>query len=73
MVKRTISGVIGAALILAILFFNQNVPMIINLFISLVCILTTYEIYLAMGINKVFEILIPSLLFRRYFLFLDSE
>lgn len=63
MVKRTISGVIGAALILAILFFNQNVPMIINLFISFVCILTTYEIYLAMGINKVFEILIPSLLF----------
>lgn len=63
MIKRTISGLLGGLLVIIVLIFNQSVPIAINLFISLVCILTTYEIYSAMGINKMFSLLIPSLIF----------
>ena len=63
MIKRTISGLLGGLLVITVLMFNQSVPIAINLFISLVCILTTYEIYGAMGIGKMFSLLIPSLIF----------
>ncbi|MBR1779657.1 MAG: phosphatidate cytidylyltransferase [Clostridia bacterium] len=63
MVKRTISGLIGGLLVIVVIIFNQRVPMITNLFISLVCILTTHEIYCAMGISRIFSLMIPSLIF----------
>lgn len=63
MIKRTISGLLGGLLVIAVLIFNNRIPIAINLFISLVCILTTYEVYSAMGINKMFSLLIPSLIF----------
>lgn len=63
MITRTISGIIGGLLVLTIIFFNQNVPFLINLFVSAICVLTTYEIYAALDINKTFIIMIPSVIF----------
>ncbi|MDQ5983631.1 MAG: phosphatidate cytidylyltransferase [Eubacteriales bacterium SKADARSKE-1] len=63
MVTRTVSGIIGGLLILMILIFNQSIPILINLFVALICILTIYEICIAMGINKIFKIMLPSVVF----------
>lgn len=63
MVTRTISGLIGGLLVLAIIIFNQSFPFLINIFVSTICVLTTYEIYAALGIDKTFEIMIPSVVF----------
>lgn len=63
MVTRTISGILGGLLILTIIMFNQSVPFLINLFVAAICVLTTYEIYAALGIDKTFDLMIPSIIF----------
>lgn len=63
MLKRTVSGLIGACLVLGLLVFNQSVPMLLNVMVALVCILATYEIFSAMGIYKMLEVTLPSLIF----------
>lgn len=63
MVTRTISGVLGGLLVLTIIMFNQSFPFLINLFVAAICVLTTYEIYAALGIDKTFSIMIPSIIF----------
>lgn len=63
MVTRTVSGVIGGLLVLTIIAFNQSIPFLINLFVAAICVLTTYEIYAALGIDKTFVIMIPSVIF----------
>lgn len=63
MVTRTISGVLGGLLVLAIIMFNQSFPFLINLFVAAICVLATFEIYAALGIDKTFKIMIPSIIF----------
>ena len=63
MVTRTVSGVIGGLLVLSIIFFNQRVPFLINLFIAVVCILACFELYYTSKLNKNFGIVIPGIVF----------
>lgn len=63
MLTRTVSGVIGATLVVCILFFNQSVPIIINLLVAAVCVLSIAEIFSAMGIMNKYIITIPSFIF----------
>lgn len=63
MLKRTVSGLIGVVLVLGLLVFNQSVPMLLNVIVALVCACATYEIFSAMGIYKMLEITLPSVIF----------
>lgn len=63
MAKRIVSGVVGVALVVGVLLFNQTCPIVFNIVIALVCVLATHEVFAAMGIYKFFGILIPTLLF----------
>lgn len=63
MLKRTISGLIGVVLVLGLLIFNQSVPMLLNVILALVCAFATYEIFSAMGIYKMLEVTLPSIIF----------
>lgn len=63
MLTRTISGIIGAILVIMVLFFNASVPLIINALIALVCILSMNELFCAMGLKKRNLLAVPSLLF----------
>lgn len=63
MIKRTVSGILGGLLVLTILVFNQSIPILINIFVALICVLTTYEIHTVLGINRIFQIMLPSVLF----------
>ena len=63
MVTRTVSGIIGGLLVLTIIFFNQRLPFLINLFIAIVCILASFELYFTSNLNKNFKIVIPGIVF----------
>ena len=63
MITRTLSGIIGGSLVIAALIFNNSFPIVINLMIALVCILSTYEIFSVIGKSEMLEILIPSMIF----------
>lgn len=63
MLKRTISGLVGVVLVLALLVFNKSIPMLLNIIVALVCASATYEIFSAMGIYKMVEITLPSVIF----------
>lgn len=63
MLTRTVSGIIGAILVVCVLIFNQSVPIVINLLIAAVCVLSIAEIFSAMGITKKHVITIPSFVF----------
>lgn len=63
MLKRTVSGLIGVVLVLALLMFNQSIPMLLNVIVALVCACATYEIFSAMGIYKMLEVTLPSIIF----------
>ncbi len=60
---RILSGLIGAVFALAVLIFNQNFLMLINVIISIISLLAMREIFAVMGIAKTWIITIPSLLF----------
>lgn len=60
---RVVSGLIGAILVVTVLIFNQSVPISMNLVVGLICFLSTYELFGAMGIKKLFLITIPSMIF----------
>lgn len=63
MVTRTVSGLIGGLLVLLVIFFNQHVPFIINLFIATVCVLASFELYFTSKLNKNLKIVIPGVVF----------
>lgn len=63
MTKRIISGVIGAALVIGVLFLDKTYPIAFNILIAVACVLGTHEVFTAMGIYKFFGILIPTIAF----------
>lgn len=63
MLTRTVSGIIGGLLVLFVIFFNQRVPFIINLFIAVVCILASFELHYTSRLNKNLKIVAPGVIF----------
>ncbi len=63
MVVRTISGILGGILAIIVLVFNNDVPMLLNFVISLICILSVYEVFSAMGVKNMFSVMLPSMVF----------
>ncbi len=63
MVTRTVSGIIGALLVLSIIFFNHRFPFLINVFIAVVCVLACFELYYTSKLNKTPSIVIPGAIF----------
>lgn len=63
MITRTVSGIIGALLVSVALFFNQTFPLLLNILVAFVSLLSMYEIFVAMGVSKIRILVIPSLLF----------
>ncbi len=63
MYKRIFSGLTGAAFIIAVLFFNQSFPWIINLVTSIIAALAVKEIFSVVGMVQIYEVMIPTLAF----------
>ena len=64
MLKRTISGIIGASLVVLAILFNQSFPIFFNILIAAVTSLCMYEIFVAMGILDKYIIKIPTFAFN---------
>lgn len=64
MLKRTISGIIGASLVVLAILFNQSFPIFFNILIAAVTSLCMYEIFVAMGILDKYIITIPTFAFN---------
>lgn len=63
MVTRTISGVLGGLVLIFILIFDSSLPFLLNIAVSIICGFATYEIFSAMGLTKLFKVMIPSVIF----------
>lgn len=73
MVTRIVSGIMGAFLVVLVLIFNQSLPILMNILISLVCILSLNEIFSALGLLKRFFITIPCYMFAAIIPFFISS
>lgn len=73
MLTRIISGVIGAIFIIMVISFNNSFPLVLNIIISLVSVLSTWELFNAIGVKKNYKFLIPSVLFTGVFLLLQNQ
>jgi len=60
---RILSGLIGGGIVVAVLMFNQNVPILLNLLVAVVCLLSSYEFFCAINIKNFYFLSISSLLF----------
>ena len=63
MVTRTISGVLGGLVVIFVLIFNNTLPFLLNVAISIICGFATYEIFSAMGLSKLVKVMVPSVAF----------
>lgn len=63
MLIRIISGVIGAIIVIAVVLFNNSLPFLLNIIISLSSMLSIFELFNAIGMRKNYRIFIPSILF----------
>lgn len=63
MLKRILSGAVGISLIIVVLCLSSTVPILVDIFISLVCAVAVYEFTNAVGSLKLFQISIPSIAF----------
>lgn len=63
MIKRIVSAVIFVPLVILLLILSQFYPIIINILIAAVCVISIYEVFSAMGIYKLYGVIIPSVLF----------
>lgn len=64
--KRIISGVVGAAFAIFVLFFGQSYPAILNLITAVIAALAMSEIFSAMDILKMQIITIPTYIFTAF-------
>jgi phosphatidate cytidylyltransferase len=60
---KTLSGAIGACFVIAVLIFDQTMPMLLNVLIGLVCSLSIYEIFSALHLKNKYLLSIPSYFF----------
>lgn len=63
LVIRVISGLVGIILFLAVLFFNASFPILINIFVSLICVLAVHEVFNVIDVKKKLLITISTLIF----------
>ena len=63
MVTRTISGILGGLVVVFVLIFNNSLPFLLNLVISIICAFATYEIFSVMRLDKMLKVNIPSIVF----------
>ena len=63
MLKRILSGAVGIALIVVVIVFGSSFPIIIDIFISLVCAVAVGEFSNATKTLKLFQISMPSIIF----------
>ena len=62
MVKRTISGIIGAVFVIFALMCNQSFPILLNILIAGVTLFCMYEIFSAMNILDKYILIVPTFL-----------
>lgn len=67
MLKRIISGAVGISLIIAVLCLSSRVPIVVDIFISLVCAMAVGEFIHAIGYIKILQISVPSIAFAFVF------
>lgn len=72
MIIRTISGVLGGLIVIIVLIFNNSLPLLLNAAISIISMLATYEIFSAMGLNKMYKVTIPGILFSAMLPFIGN-
>ena len=63
MLKRILSGAVGIILIIAVLCLSSTVPIVVDIFIALVCTIAVGEFTNAVGSLKLFQLSIPSMVF----------
>ncbi len=63
MLQRILSGVIGITFIVLVILFSSSVPIIIDILISLVCVVAIVEFANATRTFKLFQLSIPSMVF----------
>lgn len=63
MLKRILSGVVGISFIIVVLCLSITIPIVVDLFISLVCTIAVFEFTNAIGSLKLFQISVPSIVF----------
>ena len=63
MLKRIISAAIGIVFILAVIFFSASVPIIVDIFVALVCAVAVGEFANATNTLKLVQISVPSIVF----------
>ncbi len=63
MLKRIISGAIGILFIIVVLCLSSSIPILVDIFIALVCTIAVGEFTHAVGSLKLLQISIPSMAF----------
>lgn len=66
MQKRILSGVVGAAFVIFVLFFGQSYPAVLNMITAIIAALAINEIFSVMNISKIFIITIPTYIFTAF-------
>lgn len=73
MAKRLISGAVGISLVLAVIFLSSGVPIVIDIFVALVCAVAVGEFTHAVGLLKEYRLSIPSIVFAAAYSMLISH
>lgn len=63
MLKRILSGAVGISLIIAILLLSSSVPILVDIFIAVICAVAVYEFIKAIGLLGLLQMSIPSIAF----------
>src|SRR5574344_449618 len=63
MLKRILSGAAGIAFILGVLFLSTQMPIAIDIFIAIVCVIAVVEFVIAVNSIKLIQISVPSIAF----------
>lgn len=72
MLIRIISGVIGSLLICITLFFNKDLPILINILVALATLICASELLVAKGMLRQYKLSVPCMLFAATFPILIS-
>ena len=71
--NRIISGICGVIILIAVLKFNQEFFLILNLIVGIISMLAISEIFTVMNISNIYSIYIPTLIFSGITPLLGSE
>ena len=63
MAKRLMSAIFGITYVVLVLVFNGNLPVLLNISLAAVSAVCVFEVCSAMGIQKIYGMVIPALAF----------